>query len=100
MSTSERLDVTEIVGRVDIACETRRHNQLGIPDSASWVLWTTPCCERRKARGFICDVCLDHYLTTDNAVRCDLCDARVEPARKWIVRYEPINLPATPGGGN
>ena len=92
MSTRERLDFASVVGEsIEIPCETRRHKG---DAPAGWVLWTTKCCDQRVDRGFICRVCLDHFLTTENAVVCDICGDRTEPARNGIVRYEPINLPA------
>jgi len=92
MSTREHLDLASVVGEsIEIPCEISRHEG---NEPAGWVLWTIQCCGERKHMGFICRACLDHYLTTENAVRCNFCDYLSSPARAWITRYEPINLPA------
>lgn len=90
--TVERLDITEIVGDLALACEARRHQG---DEPAEWVLWTIKCCERRVDRGLICNADLRHFLTTDRAIVCDLCGSRTQPARLDIVRFEAIDRPAT-----
>jgi hypothetical protein len=88
---TERLDITDIVGDLDLACEARRH-PTNNTDPATWVVWVVQCCTARPPVGLACDDCLRRWLTANRPARCADCGHRDLP-RRWVLAFERINKP-------
>lgn len=89
MSTSERLDLADMVDNIELKCEANGHEGFR---PAVWVVRQVECCQR-KTVGLACDPCLQRYLASPGA-RCGDCGTSKKPARLWIHSYEPIDSPA------
>lgn len=89
--SAEQLNLTDMVGDIDLACEANRHRG---DEHATWVVWQVACCPERSPVGLICDPCLRGFLTRNIPARCPRCGHRDLP-RNWILQFERINRPAT-----
>lgn len=89
--SAEQLDLTAMVGDIDLVCEANRHRG---DEPATWVVWQYACCFDRSPVGLICDECLRRFLTRNITARCRSCGHRDLP-RNWILQFERINRPAT-----
>jgi hypothetical protein len=88
----EVLDLTDVVGDLEIPCEWRVfHCHKGSP--ARWVVWLVKCpsCGWNCAPRTVCNDCKNYAVFTDECAMCTHCDGIVQPFRKIIARTEPLN---------
>lgn len=85
--TAEQIDLTDMVGDVQVPCEANDHQ--GEERPAEWIVWLVHCCERRPRFGLSCDGCLQRW-HADQSVRVCPCGHAATPAQ-WISRFERID---------
>lgn len=89
MSIRERLDLASMVGDVDIACDFKTCDH-----AARNAVHLYQCCPGRPAVFLTCQHCLYERLVEDSLLRCQYGCGFQGRARDWVIRWEPINLPA------
>ena len=81
--------LTELVGDSEIACDHAEHEWCA-KGVAEWIQFAR--CPECAASGFdlICTPCKDMLIVTEDGFECAKCEAPVFPARRFIVRIEPL----------
>lgn len=90
MAGLEVVSMPEALESLEIPCEyseDSRHEH----ESASWVLFLTPCCSEQIRVRLACDLCKTERLTVKlSAVKCEDCGHVSAPARKAYCRTEAL----------
>ena len=87
---TEIIDLTEIVGDLEIPCDYDRLFGCG-PRPAAWVMVAQCECGTRGER-LVCEGCKDATLATERALACPSdCGLVYSPARHAFTRIEPLD---------
>lgn len=89
LSDTSPIILTEIVGESNIACDHAEHDWCA-KGPAEWIQHAR--CPECAASGFdlICTPCKDFLMATEDGFECKTCGEGVFPARRLIVRIEPL----------
>jgi hypothetical protein len=60
------------------------------PQTATWLVQFTPCCDKRPRAALWCTACKDLFLAADRAV-CNHCEAVWIPTSAALTLIEPLN---------
>lgn len=86
MMAPEQINVTELVGDLDIPCDYHPTLKCG-PAAARWLM-VVRCGCGNIAHRLACGGCKSIWISTEDAAECPACGEIFAPARKAFARIE------------
>lgn len=87
----EIIDLTEIVGDLEMACEYA-YLECCKDRAAKWIVFLTPCGGHRMGGPrLICEDCKNYVMATEDCAECGVCGEVVYPFRHVFSHIEPLD---------